>query len=151
MRTSFKPWFWGILSLITLVFIFSNSAKTAAESSAASRGIVDSLLSLLSLPAEKSELLTYIVRKLAHVCEFALLAFLYFNTADTASLPSPFLTAAYFALLSAIGDEFIQLYSPGRSSEVTDVMIDAAGTLLGLCFACLIRRIRRQHASKSAS
>ncbi len=78
------------------------------------------------------------VRKLAHMTEFALLYILTYRTLFEAkvkalqstkllSLTSFVLTVAYAAL-----DEWHQSFVPGRSSQFTDVLVDATGTLIAL-------------------
>ena len=44
----------------------------------------------------------------------------------------------FFGLLTAVIDETIQLYVPGRSSSVKDVLLDFSGVLTGLFIALLI-------------
>ena len=41
-------------------------------------------------------------------------------------------------------DETIQLFSPGRSSQVTDVWIDFAGVVTGTLLAFLVQAIVRR-------
>ena len=58
--------------------------------------------------------------------------------------------AGCFALLVALADETIQLFSPGRGSQVTDVWIDFAGACLGILLAWLLRWLRIHVQSKHA-
>lgn len=67
-----------------------------------------------------------IVRKLAHMAEYALLAVLYRRP-----LPAD-IPAFFLAVLYAASDEWHQSFVPGRSACPSDVMVDAAGALLGL-------------------
>ena len=46
----------------------------------------------------------------------------------------------YFVLVYALSDEFHQLFVPGRSGELRDVMIDTAAGVVGVCLAYLIHR-----------
>ena len=46
--------------------------------------------------------------------------------------------------LTALTDETIQLFSPGRSSQVTDVWIDFAGVVTGTLLAFLVQAIVRR-------
>ena len=41
-------------------------------------------------------------------------------------------------VLTALADETIQIYSPGRSSQVTDVWLDSAGVLAGILAALVL-------------
>ena len=47
-------------------------------------------------------------------------------------------------LMTALTDETIQLFSLGRSSQVTDVWIDFAGVVTGTLLAFLVQAIVRR-------
>ena len=51
------------------------------------------------------------------------------------------------AALYAATDEFHQLFVPGRSGQISDVILDSAGALAGLLILALVRKImsRRQN------
>lgn len=127
------------LVLALLTFIFSNSLRNADDSSGQSgfvTALVNGLLSALGLP----DLTEHIIRKLAHFSEFALLGFLLNNCIRTytphwvRSLPLPLL----LGLLAAQTDETLQLFSPGRSSSVTDVWIDFGGVFTGTLVSAVL-------------
>ena len=46
-------------------------------------------------------------------------------------------------LLTALTDETIQIFSPGRSSQVTDVWLDSAGVLAGILTALVLMALCR--------
>ena len=46
-------------------------------------------------------------------------------------------------VLTAMADETIQIYSPGRSSQVTDVWLDSAGVLAGILIALVFMALCR--------
>ena len=46
-------------------------------------------------------------------------------------------------VLTAMADETIQIYSPGRSSQVTDVWLDSAGVLVGILIALVFMALCR--------
>ena len=79
MKTDGKKWILRIvLTLSTAAFvcwIFSNSLKTAAESTVQSsfvKELVENFLSAL-VPGQGVEISEHVIRKLAHFCEYALL------------------------------------------------------------------------------
>lgn len=83
MKTDGKKWILRIvLTLSTAAFvcwIFSNSLKTAAESTVQSsfvKELVENFLSAL-VPGQGVEISEHVIRKLAHFCEYALLGFLF--------------------------------------------------------------------------
>ena len=140
-RTS--PWLiaWPVIFTFALigciVFIFSNSLQIADVSEGASGrvlGILQGILRHLGLPGAADRLTMHIVRKLAHFCEYLLEGFLLM-------LCLRVYTRHFFkhvswpilgGLLTALTDETIQLFVPGRSGQVTDIWIDFSGVMTGL-------------------
>jgi hypothetical protein len=73
-----------------------------------------------------------ILRKMAHMVEFALLAALVWRALrHTAPLParSLFLYSFLFAAIYAFSDEWHQAFVPGRTPAFTDVGFDSVGAL----------------------
>ena len=140
-RTS--PWLiaWRVIFTFALigciVFIFSNSLQIADVSEGASGrvlGILQGILRHLGLPGAADRLTMHIVRKLAHFCEYALEGFLL-------TLCLRVYTRHFFVhiswpilggLLTALTDETIQMFSDGRSSQLTDVWLDLSGAMAGI-------------------
>lgn len=123
----------------TVYFIFSNSLEIARESSARSQQVMELLNGLLGRVG-LGPLSEYIVRKLAHFCEFALLGFWFMLCLRvyTRHFVRHVSWPLFFGLLTAVIDETIQLYVPGRVSSVKDVLLDFSGVLAGLFVALLI-------------
>lgn len=123
----------------TVYFIFSNSLEIARESSARSQQVMELLNSLLGRVG-LGPLSEYFVRKLAHFCEFSLLGFWFMLCLRvyTRHFVRHVSWPLFFGLLTAVIDETIQLYVPGRSSSVKDVLLDFSGVLTGLFIALLI-------------
>ncbi|MCL2050227.1 MAG: VanZ family protein [Lachnospiraceae bacterium] len=131
-----------ILIIITYFHILNFSFKTGETSAMQSMSFSESLVHFvekifsvnLNMTQEKLGQFEAFVRKAAHFFEYALLGFLVY------SLPllwgkESFKAAKYsffaVALMAAI-DELIQIFIPERAALVTDVMIDAAGCILGM-------------------
>ena len=49
------------------------------------------------------------------------------------------MAAAGTGILYAASDEFHQLFVPGRSGQITDVLIDSGGLLAGILLVVLIK------------
>lgn len=120
-----------------IIFIFSNSMQMGDESENASAIVLSymrKVLVRLGFPGAAQRLTMHIVRKLAHFCEFALEGFLLmlclrvYTRHFVRHISWPILGG----LLTALTDETLQLFFPGRSSQVTDVWIDFSGVLAGL-------------------
>ncbi len=143
---SLSPWVLGGRVLFTLAlagciwFIFSNSMAVADVSSVSSGRVLQLLqavLRRLGHPALAQRLTMHIVRKMAHFCEYTLEGFLLmlcmrvYTRRYVRYISVPMLGG----VLTAMADETIQIYSPGRSSQVTDVWLDSAGVLAGILIA----------------
>ena len=113
-----------ILAALWLCFIWGQSFLSA-DLSRAESGRVLALLQRI-LPG----LTAHMVRKAAHFTEYAVLGALLFGAFPQRTRAA--LTGVLFAsLLAAVTDETIQLYSAGRSVQITDVWLDFAGAALG--------------------
>ena len=151
-RTS--PWVTAGRVIFTLAligciaFIFSNSMKIASVSSVSSGRVLQLLqavLRRLGHPALAQRLTDHIVRKLAHFCEYMLEGFLLMLCMRVYSRhPLRHITVPMLGgVLTAMADETIQIYSPGRSSQVTDVWLDSAGVLAGILIALVFMALCR--------
>ncbi len=146
----------AIPALIIMCIIFYFSHQEAAESSKLSGGIIENIFSLnekifsLELPIEERihwlELLETLIRKAAHMTEYGVLAIAlsyWFYVYDKRGI-SLILWSEVIAVLYAATDEFHQLFIPGRSGQVTDVLIDGTGAFLGcLLFYIISKKFRK--------
>ena len=131
-----------------IVFIFSNSMAVAQVSSASSGRVLTLLqgaLRRLGHPALAQRLTQHVVRKMAHFCEYLLEGFLLMLCMRVYSRhPLRHITVPMLGgVLTALTDETIQLYSPGRSSQVTDVWLDSVGVLAGILAALVLMALCR--------
>lgn len=145
-----KKWITGMVLMIWMTVIFLFSAQTGNDSSEVSHSAAyqivkwqDQLFQQDKTEKElvrQAEALQLVVRKGAHMSEYALLAILlvlhldcyHFNKKQVL-LSSWILTTCY-----AVSDEFHQLFVPGRAGRFTDVCIDSAGGLLGIAWIALL-------------
>lgn len=85
----------------------------------------------------------FFVRKTAHITEYAVLGVLSFLSFRELSCRFErkrlfqMSSCLLFCLLYAASDEFHQLFVPGRSAMVRDVLIDFCGSVIGVA-ACMI-------------
>ena len=131
-----------------IAFIFSNSMAVAEVSSVSSGRVLQLLqavLRRLGMPGLAQRLTMHLVRKLAHFCEYTLEGFLLMLCMRVYSRrPLRHITVPMLAgVLTALTDETIQLFSEGRSSQVTDVWLDSAGVLAGILAALLLMGLWR--------
>jgi len=145
-------------ALLWYAVIFYFSAQTGAESSAVSDAVLTDFfrLDMAHTSWDLFLLLSFLVRKAAH-------AFVYFVQTGLLLLPlwslikSPKVRNAVAlggcALLATL-DEIHQLFVPGRSGKLSDVLIDTMGGVCFLVFLWLVqwflrRRRNRENHSKT--
>ncbi|ERJ11273.1 VanZ family protein [Haloplasma contractile] len=134
---------WGLV-LLWMAVIFYLSAQVADESSQLSSGITEVVGNTIQriLPFKfDSEHLHFLIRKGAHFTAYFILGLLTINAFRVSGLnrKQDIQTALLVCILYAISDEIHQLYVPGRSGQVTDVLIDSAGAVTGLGVYQVIR------------
>ena len=138
---------WAALAAFCVV-IFIFSGFEADDSSSQSNRIVDTIVNFAytdfdEMPVAEqnavTSLLTVLVRKGAHFCEYALLAGLAFSAFyGVRNRLLRLLSAIVFAAFYACTDEFHQTFVPGRSGMIRDVFLDTSGATFGACVACFI-------------
>lgn len=116
-------WTFGVLAVLWVGFIFWNSLHNGTDSQESSNWI---LLWLKKMPIF-TWMNSFLIRKAAHLTEFAILGFLMAGSA-----PARMTRPLFCVLLTAVCDETIQLFVEGRTSSVRDVWIDFAGALIGV-------------------
>lgn len=124
------------LVIVWLVIIFMFSNRTGTQSTGDSRGTIERVL--ITIKMDEGSIETFskkvepYVRKFAHVFEYFILSLLLLN----ALKPHSYIEAIVIimCLLFASLDEFHQLFIPGRSGEIKDIIIDMLGPLITLTF-----------------
>lgn len=122
---------WAAAVVCWVAFIWSRSLFSGPESTAQSDWVVALLTAALPFVGEADpELVTLVVRKGAHMAEYAVLAALVCGLVRSRrdrgrTAAAPLVLAVPFI------DEFIQLHVPGRSGRLADVLVDLCGMLLG--------------------
>ena len=132
-----------LVLIATLCFIWSNS-MVGKEGSASLSRTVTAWLNGIGIPVTE-----HFVRKSAHFCEFGLLGcelMLLFWLRSGVHFQN-LCNAAFAALLSAVTDETIQIFS-GRGSQVQDVVLDFSGALTGILLVSLIMIIAWRNQSR---
>ena len=134
-----------ILTIIWMGFIFCMSNQPANISKELSQNIenllnhtpiIGNLLSdVLNSPNSQ-----FIVRKSAHIILFCFLSILCFVVIYELKRNVKISTLASFSItfVYACMDEIHQLFIPGRSGKINDVLIDSIGVIMGLIFINLI-------------
>ena len=134
MKSFLKYWL-PLLIWLGVIFLGSTSLMSAEHTS---QLIVPILLWLKPGMSPKTIWITLIVmRKCAHVSEYAILALLLWRafrsgSALRAKLPTLFGAVLLGCAVFAASDEFHQSFVKSRTPSVRDVLLDIAGALFGL-------------------
>ena len=143
---------YAILCIFWMLVIFWFSAQVADDSQEMSDFFVRLLDALFSLDIMKNEIIqdmtSFLVRKAAHMSEYAILAILLGLTIREYKKEPWLLLALTATAAYAATDEFHQLFVPGRSGQLKDVLIDTAGGALGLGLLALILYLKRRRKMK---
>ena len=140
--------FFSVLSVLIVVFIFSNSVPSIPESRETSMSIAALLRPLLD-PHHRLDDSVYhnLIRKLAHFVEFGALGVSL--TALSAQFKRKkrylFGTPTAGSVLIAFADEGLQFFT-GRGNSIKDVCLDSFGAFCGVLFVAAILWI--QHLRK---
>ena len=148
-----------LLIVLTLVFIFGNSVQNVESSTNISRdvtGVVEKIPPVkeaIEKGVIEKDSLEGTLRSLAHVAEFAVLGaeiMLLFLLLGIGSFKFTVLAPIILCLLIGFTDEGIQLLND-RSSQISDVIKDFAGSLCGILFILLIYGIIKLTKAKKQS
>ena len=134
-----------VLSVAWMSVIFGFSSRDAEESTVQSNSVTELLIKIFekdydSLPDAQKQLLVEkydgIVRKIAHFGIFGVLGLLtYFAAGSLRWIPDFLVKPSYISwpccVAFAITDELHQMFVPGRSCQIKDVLIDSSGALCG--------------------
>jgi VanZ family protein len=139
-----------VAALMTATFFASTDAFSGSHTSL----IFIPLLRWLSrgqLSMDAMEYIHFLIRKCAHLTEYALLAVLVWRALNRAgriratgmTAPEIWRTLGLALLICipyAASDEFHQSFIPSRTSSVRDVAIDTAGAMIALTIIGLVHR-----------
>ncbi|MGI2327580.1 VanZ family protein [Planococcus sp. YIM B11945] len=140
--------------LLWMALIFTLSHQPAIESSQLSSGITEMVIAVLrnfmSDAREHVDLLQHIVRKNAHFLIYLVLGMLTLYALRTGGSRGIRCSLAAFGIcaLYAMTDEFHQLFIDGRSGQVSDVLIDSSGALIGIAAFLWCRRLLKANRKK---
>lgn len=153
-----KKTIFAVLLVIWMGFIFSMSCENAEESSNTSGQTIKVVLSAVpefeKQPEEVKkniiEELQFITRKSAHFIGYMILGILASGLIlQYENINKKYPLAFLICVIYAISDEIHQLFVPGRSGQVRDVLIDSAGSLLGIilvmAFVKILIKFNKKH------
>lgn len=139
-----------IMVILWMALIFFLSDQPAMESSELSSGMTKKVFDIIReiAPDIKTNQgsVEHIIRKSTHFGIFLILGFLVSNAIISYNIPKfkHILLALLVCVLYAICDETHQIFIPGRSGHIRDVLIDSSGGLVGILGMYAIRGIKRK-------
>lgn len=147
-----------IILLVMIIFtsasIFGFSNQNAEKSSSLSGKITKIIVNRIPNMQQKNQVeiekienrMENIVRKLAHYSIytfFGLLIMLFISTYNLKELDKVSISLIS-GVIYAITDEIHQLFVPGRSGQITDIMLDSLGILTGIFISLLILELYKR-------
>ena len=122
-----------------MILIFMFSHQTGSESSGLSSQIVLWIQTYLHIPISE-----FIVRKAAHMSEYALLTLtlIYGFYKNHYPIQKIMIYSLIGTFLYACSDEMHQLFIGGRAGQFTDVLIDTCGGCLTIIFYYVLTKLK---------
>lgn len=142
-----KKYIWTAVTVLYVLFVFSNSMKPAVVSSADSGKVLKLAREFLASSGISFQWLTeHMIRKTGHFSEYALLGVLLSGCILSYGIAGErrwllHLTAGYMVPFM---DETIQLFVKGRSGQISDVWLDCSGVAFGTLLAAVIMLTRKR-------
>ena len=166
MKLSKKYLIWTIIFSVVAIainaYIIVHSCLDAVQSTEASSGVIEVTEEVINTVApgtitsdNHDSFVSFIRKAFGHFGLFLISGF--FTSLALFLIINPFNDKKYYriilialssGLLLALLTETIQLYVPGRSGELTDVLIDFGGYLLGFSVIFLILFLIIRHINK---
>lgn len=148
-----KKIIYGLLLLSWMSIIVYFSSMPAGESAKASSEVTDMVLGIVQrtglispgdIDPDLYSGIHGIIRMLAHFVEYyilGVLSYLFFLQFRGKKIKNVIAVSLIFCVLFAISDEIHQYFVPGRASQITDVIIDTAGSISGIISVRFLRKI----------
>ena len=144
-----------ILLLGTFYMIFGFSSQNGEKSGELSSNITKFILEKMNYDDiqnqeeifKKTEI---VIRKIAHFSIYTLVGLLLMSFVSTYKLKENIriIISLCMGILYATSDEVHQLFIPGRSGQITDVIIDTMGVLLGILVLLTLLEIYKKTTNK---
>ena len=129
-----KRWILYIVLCLIVFFIWDNSLQNGGTSDGFSLIFAKWIAPIANKLGFYGNLwaLNRIIRKLAHLTEFTILGGVLYVVLRRYIEYGTVVKTIVVGIVIASLDEFIQLFSLGRSSQLSDVLIDTVGIIIGI-------------------
>lgn len=112
-------------------------------------GVIFWFSSMPELKSALPSLADLVLRKLAHMAEYALLAVLTMRALGVRSERTLIVTTLFLGVGYAVSDEIHQSFVSGREAAFTDVVIDGLGVLIGMGVWEILEQSKRTEKRRS--
>lgn len=144
------------LILASVIFFFSNQdgSSSIKVSDSFTKSVIDKYANVFKedyTPKEKVKIVVrsrFIVRKLAHFTIYLILGILVYAFLRCYKIKHTLMISIIFCFVFACGDEFHQIFTPGRTARFYDVVIDTIGCFSGMCLTNLIIKLKKNIKTK---
>ena len=129
-----KRWILYIVLCLIVFFIWDNSLQNGGTSDGFSLIFAKWIAPIANKLGFYGNIwaLNRIIRKLAHLTEFTILGGVLYVVVRRYIEYGTVVKTIVVGIVIASLDEFIQLFSLGRSSQLSDVLIDTVGIIIGI-------------------
>ena len=129
-----KRWILYIVLCLIVFFIWDNSLQNGGSSDGFSLMFAEWIAPIADKLGFYGNIwaLNRIIRKLAHLTEFTILGGVLYVVLRRYIEYGTVVKTIVVGIVIASLDEFIQLFSLGRSSQLSDVLIDTVGIIIGI-------------------
>ncbi len=134
---------WGLLVISVIGVIWWHSMQNGVASHAESRRVLAFALSHLQGMRLAPYLSDGHIRRLAHLTEYMTLGVVLSSFSVLISRHSHKVWVLLIGIGVAAIDEYIQLFSGGRTSTWHDVVLDSIGCMVGIVLVMVIRWLKR--------
>lgn len=151
-----------LLVIIWLSFIFTMSSFNGDSSDKTSKGLIyntvkitikiSNKIGIIKKDISENEInnitkkLDHPVRKLAHMTEYFILAYLLLNVFNVSGIKTKYiyLIVILICFIYSCTDEYHQTYISGRSGNITDLLIDTSGSIIYILINNFINILRHK-------
>ena len=144
---------WRVTAVAWSLLIFDLSTATFSGSFTA--WLLEGILTILHVAVSPAtfDVLHVLLRKLAHITEYAILSVLLYGTLKAACpfawRPRRAMWCILASALYALTDEFHQIFVPGRTASLIDCGFDTLGACLGMVLVYVDSRFHGKYLSSS--
>lgn len=137
---------WNCITIFN--FSSENAEKSGNTSQKVTEAITKNVKSIQKLEKSKKieviDKVESVIRKIAHFSIYTLLGILLMALLSTYNIntKNKIIATIIIGAVYATSDEIHQIFVPGRSGEITDVMIDSLGVCLGTAMVLWVLKLK---------